>query len=268
MYGVSAVAAGVWPFLFFPMSRAAAGRLTLGVVGALVIHSLMYGPQAAFIAEQFSPRLRYTGSSLAYTLAGVIGGAVAPLLFTALLGTYDAWQPLALYIGVAMLVTLVGLAMGQRRARRRRRGTRQGGGRALSGAARASVGAMSTDESDEPTAQPAAAGGRRLVRQLRLQHVGGTAGRLHRGRRPARRQPGQPGCHGTPRRPDAACRSTCPGALYFAGRLAAVGRRSRVLRPRRTTRHGGPTAARAYLDHRGAVRRHRRPGDVPRPAGG
>jgi len=30
----------------------------------------MYGPQAAFVAEQFTPRLRYTGSSLAYTLAG------------------------------------------------------------------------------------------------------------------------------------------------------------------------------------------------------
>jgi len=33
---------------------------------------MMYGPQAAFITEQFPSRVRYAGSSLAYTLAGVV----------------------------------------------------------------------------------------------------------------------------------------------------------------------------------------------------
>lgn len=87
--------------------------LTLGVVVALGIHSFMYGPQAAFIAEQFSPRLRYTGSSLAYTLAGVIGGAVAPLVFTALLDAYDSWVPLALYVALTAVVTVTGLCLGR-----------------------------------------------------------------------------------------------------------------------------------------------------------
>ncbi|GAA2253756.1 MFS transporter [Streptomyces ruber] len=114
VYGVSAVAAGVWPFVFFVMVDGGSWPLlALGVVVALVLHSLMYGPQAAFIAEQFSPRLRYTGSSLAYTLAGVIGGAVAPLLFTALLSAYDSWVPLALYIAVTAVVTVAGLALGR-----------------------------------------------------------------------------------------------------------------------------------------------------------
>ncbi len=114
LYGVSAVAAGVWPFLFFPMIGGGDwALLVLGVVVALAVHSLMYGPQAAFIAEQFSPRLRYTGSSLAYTLAGVIGGAVAPLLFTTLLDTYDSWLPLALYVAVTAVVTVVGLCLGR-----------------------------------------------------------------------------------------------------------------------------------------------------------
>ncbi|GGS52722.1 MFS transporter [Streptomyces griseoviridis] len=114
VYGVSAIGAGVWPFVFFPMVGGGSWPLlALGVVVALVLHSLMYGPQAAFIAEQFSPRLRYTGSSLAYTLAGVIGGAVAPLLFTALLGAYGSWVPLALYIALTAVVTVVGLALGR-----------------------------------------------------------------------------------------------------------------------------------------------------------
>ncbi|MFE6801628.1 MFS transporter [Streptomyces sp. NPDC057681] len=114
LYGVSAAAAGVWPFLFFPMIGGGSWPLlALGVVVALVFHSAMYGPQAAFIAEQFSPRLRYTGSSLAYTLAGVIGGAVAPLLFTALLDAYDSWIPLALYVAGTAIVTIAGLCLGR-----------------------------------------------------------------------------------------------------------------------------------------------------------
>lgn len=114
LYGVSAATAGVWPFLFFPMIGGGSWPLlALGVVVALVFHSAMYGPQAAFIAEQFSPRLRYTGSSLAYTLAGVIGGAVAPLLFTALLDAYDSWIPLALYVAGTAVVTIAGLCLGR-----------------------------------------------------------------------------------------------------------------------------------------------------------
>ncbi|MET7548688.1 MFS transporter [Streptomyces sp. NPDC005133] len=114
LYGCSAVGAGAWPFVFFGMVDGDSwGLLVLGVVVALVLHSLMYGPQAAFVAEQFSPRLRSTGSSLAYTLAGLIGGAIAPLLFTALLGSFHSWVPLAVYVAVAAAVTLAGLLLGR-----------------------------------------------------------------------------------------------------------------------------------------------------------
>ncbi|MFC6063939.1 MFS transporter [Streptomyces ochraceiscleroticus] len=113
LYGGATVAAGVWPFVFFPMADGGWLPLAVGVVVALAVHSFLYGPQAAFIAEQFSPRLRYTGSSLAYTLAGIIGGAVAPLLFTALLSAYDSWVPLALYVTLAAAVTVIGVYLGR-----------------------------------------------------------------------------------------------------------------------------------------------------------
>ncbi|WP_328538952.1 MFS transporter [Streptomyces sp. NBC_00344] len=114
LYGCAAVGAGLWPFAFFALVGGGSWLLlTLGVVVGLMLHSLMYGPQAAFVAEQFSPRLRYTGSSLAYTLAGLIGGAVAPLIFTALLGTFHVWVPLALYLAVAAAVTVTGLCLGR-----------------------------------------------------------------------------------------------------------------------------------------------------------
>ncbi|MFI7102238.1 MFS transporter [Streptomyces sp. NPDC050161] len=114
MYLWGAVAAAAWPFVFFPMAAGGSWPLlAVGVLVALVIHSFLYGPQAAFVAEQFGPRLRYTGSSLAYTLAGVIGGAVAPLLFTALLGAFGTWLPLALYLAATAVVTIVGVLLGR-----------------------------------------------------------------------------------------------------------------------------------------------------------
>jgi MFS family permease len=112
-YTVGAVTAAIWPFVFFPVAGThSLPLLVLGVVVGLVAHSAMYGPQAAFIAEQFTPRLRYTGSSLAYTLAGVIGGAVAPLLFTALVAGFG-WVAAACYVALACAVTMVGLALGR-----------------------------------------------------------------------------------------------------------------------------------------------------------
>jgi MFS family permease len=86
VYAVAAVLTGIWPFVFFSVVDGSSEVAFIGcVVVGLAIHSFMYGPQAAFVTEQFSPRLRYTGSSLAYTIAGVFGGAVAPLAFTYLL---------------------------------------------------------------------------------------------------------------------------------------------------------------------------------------
>ncbi len=112
MYLVATIAAGIWPFVFFPMvSGGSFAMLVTGIVLALVIHAALYGPQAALVTEQFSPRLRYTGSSLAYTLAGVIGGAPAPLLFTALLAGYDTWVAIGVYLLATAVVSIVGVAL-------------------------------------------------------------------------------------------------------------------------------------------------------------
>jgi MFS family permease len=110
LYLYGTIAAAIWPFAFFPMIESGSFlALALGMVVALVIHASLYGPQAALITEQFSPRLRYTGSSLAYTLAGVIGGAPAPLVLTALLNWTGTWLVLALYLVLTAVLTMVGL---------------------------------------------------------------------------------------------------------------------------------------------------------------
>ncbi|MCY1230399.1 Inner membrane metabolite transport protein YhjE [compost metagenome] len=114
VYGTAAVLGAVWTFIFFGiLGGHNEPMLIAGIVLGLMAHSFMYGPQAAFIVEQFSPRLRSTGSSLAYTFAGVIGGAIAPLMFTLLLSRFGTWIPVAIYVAVAAAVTAVGLALGR-----------------------------------------------------------------------------------------------------------------------------------------------------------
>ncbi|WP_158887595.1 MFS transporter [Amycolatopsis anabasis] len=112
LYLFATIAAAVWPFVFFPL---ASGRsfavVVAGVVVALIIHAVLYGPQAALVTEQFSERLRYTGSSLAYTLVGVIGGALAPLLFTALLAGFHTWVALAVYLAATGVLSALGVLL-------------------------------------------------------------------------------------------------------------------------------------------------------------
>ena len=91
-----------------------AGTLVLeAIVIGLVLHGTMYGPQAAFITEQFPARLRYAGSSLAYTFAGVVGGGMAPLIFTVLFRWTDSWVIIAAYVAVTAVATVAGMVIGR-----------------------------------------------------------------------------------------------------------------------------------------------------------
>lgn len=114
VYGVAAVGGVAWSAIFFLLiGGSSLPLLILGVVVGLAFHSFMYGPQAAFVTEQFTVRLRSTGSSLAYTLAGVLGGAMAPLIFVYLLDKTDSWVPIAGYVALVGMLTLIGLALGR-----------------------------------------------------------------------------------------------------------------------------------------------------------
>jgi hypothetical protein len=72
---------------------------------------MMYGPQAALIAESFTGRLRYSGSSLGYQLASVIAGGPAPLIATWLYGRYDTAYAIAGYIGLCAVISLIATAL-------------------------------------------------------------------------------------------------------------------------------------------------------------
>lgn len=116
VYGLGAVLALLWILVFFTLLESGSAVLiTVALSGALILHAMMYGPQAAFIAEQFPARVRYAGASLAYTLAGVVGGGIAPAMFTALYRAYESTAAVVVYVAVALVVTLAVLIVSRTR---------------------------------------------------------------------------------------------------------------------------------------------------------
>ncbi|WLS78635.1 MFS transporter [Erwinia pyri] len=110
VYITGALLAIVWSFLFFVLLDSTQPVLiVLGVIGGLLIHAMMYGPQAAFVTEQFPSHVRYAGSSLAYTLAGIIGGGFAPLIITTLYKEMGSTLWVSLYVSLALGITLIAL---------------------------------------------------------------------------------------------------------------------------------------------------------------
>jgi metabolite-proton symporter len=108
MYMIGAAAAGIFGFIYFAMvDTKDPVWIFVAIVLSLVPHSMMYGPQAALIAESFTGRLRYSGASLGYQLASVIAGGPAPLIATALFAYYHSGYAIAGYILVCALFSLV-----------------------------------------------------------------------------------------------------------------------------------------------------------------
>jgi MFS family permease len=111
MYLIGAAAVGLFGFLYFGMvDTAIPSAVFIAIVLSLIPHDMQYGPQAALIAEAFTPRLRYSGSSLGYQLASVIAGGPAPLIATALFATYHSGYAISIYIAACVVVSLVSAA--------------------------------------------------------------------------------------------------------------------------------------------------------------
>jgi MFS family permease len=107
MYLIGAVTTGVFTFIYFAMMNTMIpGLIFLAIVLSFIPHDMMYGPQAALIAECFTPRLRYSGSSLGYHLSSVIAGGPAPLIATALFAATGSGYAVALYILFCAIVSI------------------------------------------------------------------------------------------------------------------------------------------------------------------
>jgi len=108
IYLIGSVLTGIFGFVYFAMlNTMVPAWIFIGIVLSFVPHDIMYGPQAALIAECFTPRLRYSGSSIGYQLASVIAGGPAPLIATALLAAFGSGYVIAVYILFCAVVSIV-----------------------------------------------------------------------------------------------------------------------------------------------------------------
>jgi MFS family permease len=94
-------------FVYFALLNTKVPELIfLAVALSFIPVMTMYGPQAALIAEAFTPRLRYSGASIGYQLASIIAGGPAPFVATWLFSTYHSALPIALYVCVCAAISI------------------------------------------------------------------------------------------------------------------------------------------------------------------
>ncbi len=112
MYLIGAAVTGVFGFIYFALlNTLVPGWIFLAIMLSLIPHDMMYGPQAALIAECFTGRLRYSGASLGYQLASVIAGGPAPLIATALFASFRSGYAIALYILVCAVISFAAASL-------------------------------------------------------------------------------------------------------------------------------------------------------------
>ena len=112
VYMLGAALMGVWGFVLFPLVDTGSFLwITVGVSVGLIFIGMMYGPQAAFLTEMFSTHVRYSGASLGYQSGAILGGALAPIIATAILAAYGSTLGISVYIAVACGLTFVSVFM-------------------------------------------------------------------------------------------------------------------------------------------------------------
>ncbi len=106
---VVTVLIGLYGFIMAPLFAAG----TAGVLGFLIIGfglmGMTYGPIGAVLAEPFPTAVRYTGASLAFNLAGILGASLAPYIATWLATNYG-FAYVGYYMVAAAIISLVGFA--------------------------------------------------------------------------------------------------------------------------------------------------------------
>ncbi|MGE0445749.1 MAG: MFS transporter, partial [Vicinamibacterales bacterium] len=102
------VAIGAFGFVMAPMLEAGFTGTLLALILGLALMGFTYGPLGTALSELFPTRVRYTGSSIAFNMAGIFGASLAPYAATWLAQNYGL-QYVGYYLTGSAVLTLVGL---------------------------------------------------------------------------------------------------------------------------------------------------------------
>ncbi len=107
MFILGVALSGIFGFLYFAGFNSGSQVLIFAVIVlTLVLHGVQYGPEAALISENFTPRLRYSGASIGYQLASILGGGPTPFIATSLLIHDPSGYAVAGYLLVCALISI------------------------------------------------------------------------------------------------------------------------------------------------------------------
>ncbi len=96
----------VWAFpLFWLVDSASLPLIAIASTVGLIGSGLTYGPLAAYLAELFDARIRYSGASLAYQLAAILVSGATPFVMTGLLAATGSSASVSAFLAVMGLIT-------------------------------------------------------------------------------------------------------------------------------------------------------------------
>jgi MFS family permease len=112
MYIIGSIFVGVYGFIYFALLDTKVPALIFIAIALSLLPAVTcYGPEAALIAESFTPRLRYSGTSLGYQLASIIAGGPSPFIATALFATFHSSFSIAVYIALTAVIGIIATAL-------------------------------------------------------------------------------------------------------------------------------------------------------------
>lgn len=114
LVGAVMVAALVFPVFWLVDTGQPLGALAAMILALPIAHATAYAVVASFIPELFKPEVRFTGSSLAYQLGGIVTSAPAPLIAASLIQNTGSSMSIAVYVSIAALVGFVAIALGRK----------------------------------------------------------------------------------------------------------------------------------------------------------
>jgi len=109
MFGVTTLIALFGLVLARLFTAGTTGALVMMILG-LALMGFTYGPLGTVVSELFPTAVRYTGSSLAFSLAGILGASLAPYIATWLAKTYGL-QYVGYYLTASAVLTFFGLLL-------------------------------------------------------------------------------------------------------------------------------------------------------------
>ena len=107
MLWVSAAIA-LFGFAFAPIFRAGTSGAIIALSLGFFLMGLIYGPMGTIVSEIFPTSVRYTGSSLAFSISGILGASFAPYIATSLARRYGL-EYVGYYLAASALVSFLGL---------------------------------------------------------------------------------------------------------------------------------------------------------------